>query len=733
MHSVSLRRAVVRAAVMCALLLPFGTIGTSVYAQSQATGTLIVFVHDDDGPISQAEVQAGPASGVTGEDGRVTLTLPVGRVDVIAIREGFDPGAAPIEIAAGVESRMDIELQPQSAIEETIVVTSTRADRRIEDEPLRVEVVPAEEVEEKIAMAPGDVSMLLAETNGLRVQSTSPSLGGATVRIQGLSGRYTQVLADGLPLYGGQSGSVGILQIPPMDLGQVEVIKGVASALYGMSAIGGVVNLVSRRPVQSAPEREFLINRTSHGGTDGAIWIAQALNEQWGLTTLGGLHTQTRSDLDDDGWTDLPMFRRVQARPRLIWDNRRGRSALITVGGMTEQRRGGSVPGSTLRDGTSHSENLDTARIDGGFVGRFLIAGGRVLAVRASAVTQHYDHTFGEVRERSRRGTWFGETSMTATGGNQTWVAGAAVQRDTLRSTEVERFDYAYNTVGVFGQDDFVVNPRVTLSASGRVDIHSEFGTFMSPKLSALLRLGGGFTTRLSGGQGHIAPSPFTDETEATGLTPLAPLGSLEPEDALNVSGDVTWSRAPIEVTATVFRSRIRNALMFEDLDSGPFAARIVNAERPTRTTGTELIARFHEDDLDVILTHMFIWSTEASLDGGGLREVPLNPRHTASFDLLWEFGSSQIGVEAFYSGRQALEDNPYRTKSDDYVLWGFLFMHRIGAAILYLNTENLSDVRQTRYDPLLRSQPLRDGRWSTDVWAPLEGRTINAGLRFRF
>jgi iron complex outermembrane receptor protein len=322
---------------------------------------------------------------------------------------------------------------------------------------------------------------------------------------------------------------------------------------------------------------------------------------------------------------------------------------------------------------------------------------------------------------------------MTATNGKNTWVGGAAIQRDSLRSTEVNRFDYGYTTAGVFGQDDLAVSQRVTLSASGRLDMHSEFGPFASPKLSAFLRLGSGFTTRVSGGRGHIAPSPFTDETEATGLTPLAPLGTLEPEDAFSVSGDVTWNRAPIEVTATLFRSRIRNALMFEELDSGPFAGRIVNADQPTRTTGTELIARLHQEDFDVIVTHMFIWSTESNLEGGGLREVPLNPRHTASFDLLWKFRSSQIGVEAFYSGRQALEDNPYRTRSDNYILWGFLFMHRIGAAVLYVNTENLSDVRQTRHDPLLRQRPLRDGRWSTDVWAPLEGRTMNAGLRFRF
>ena len=85
-------------------------------------------------------------------------------------------------------------------------------------------------------MTPGDIAMLLNETAGLRVQVTSPSLGAASLRVQGLRGRYTQLLADGLPLYGGQSGSIGLLQIPPMDLGQVEIIKGVASSLFGSTS-----------------------------------------------------------------------------------------------------------------------------------------------------------------------------------------------------------------------------------------------------------------------------------------------------------------------------------------------------------------------------------------------------------------------------------------------------------------------------------------------------------------
>jgi outer membrane receptor for ferrienterochelin and colicins len=705
------------------------SISSLVHAQGPAT--VLVVVTSAEGPVANAEVRAGQARATTAGDGTASLALPPGRVDVVVTRPGYDAAATSVDVTAGASTRVEIEMQPQSEIEETIIVSATRSERRIEDEPLRVEIVPEEEVQEKIAMTPGDVSMLLAETNGLRVQTTSPSIGGASVRIQGLNGRYTQVLADGLPLYGGQSGAVGILQIPPIDLAQVEVIKGVASALYGMSAIGGVINLVSRRPRVDAPEREVLLNATSHRGIDAALWVARALNQRWGLSVLTGLHTQDRSDLDEDGWTDLPSYRRGQGRMRAMWDDAGGRSLLFTAGGMTETRRGGTMPGAQAPDGRPYAEHLDTNRVDGGVVGRFVVGGDRVLAIRASGMTQQRDRTFGAAPERDRTGTVFGESSLTGTSGRHTWVGGAAVQRDTFRSPSVPRFDFGYTASGVFAQDEYAVTPRFTVSGSGRADVHSEFGSFLSPRVSALLRPYQPITVRLSAGGGHFAPLPFTDETEATGLASIAPLGALEPEHARTLSGDVTWTRQPVELTATVFSSRVENALMVRD-EPGVYTGRIVNASQPTRTRGTEFIARMHAEDLDVILTHMFLWSTEED-ESGGRREVPLNPRHSASFDLLWRFGNSQIGIEAFYTGRQALELNPYRERGSPYVLFGGLVMHRIGRAQLYVNSENLGDVRQTRSERLLLAQRARDGRWSMDAWAPLEGRTINAGLRFSF
>src|SRR5438309_3083805 len=173
-----------------------------------------------------------------------------------------------IVVAAGERRTVSVELQK---LQEEVFVTAARSTTRLQDQPLRVEVVDQEEIDEKAMMTPGSVAMLVNETTGLRVQTTAPSLGAANVRIQGLRGRYSQLLSDGLPLYGLQGDSLSLLQVPPLDLGQVEIIKGAASALYGPSALGGVINLVSQRPLSR--QRELLVNRSTQEATDLTFWF----------------------------------------------------------------------------------------------------------------------------------------------------------------------------------------------------------------------------------------------------------------------------------------------------------------------------------------------------------------------------------------------------------------------------------------------------------------------------
>jgi len=710
---------------------------------AQPDGTLELRVQGRSGPVDQAEVRAAGILAVTNADGRATLTMPAGTYEVVISRFGFETAKLQATIPASGKADVTVELKEEAVLTEEVVVNATRTGQRVQDLPLRVEVVPLEEIDEKLFMTPGDISMMLAETNGLRVQTTSPALGAASVRVQGLRGRYTQILSDGLPLYG-QTGSIGVLHIPPMDLGQVEVIKGVASALYGGSALGGVVNLVSRRPQAGRPEREVLVNRTSRGGTDGIVWLSDKPAAHWGYTLLGGGHWQERTDVDGDGWTDLPSYRRAVVRPRLLWENGAGRSVFVTVGALAEDRHGGSMPGSVAPDGVAFPEDLTTRRVDGGLVGRSLTSGARVITIRASAQGQWHDHRFGDAQERDLHHTWFAEGSVNGTDRHHTWVLGTAVQRDLYRSRDLPEFDYSHIAPGVFAQDDYAPFSWLSVSASARLDRHNVYGSFFSPRISALLKLGAGVTLRPSTGTGFFPPTPFTEETEATGLSRLAPLGPLEPERGKSLSVDLGWTRGPFEVTATWFRSAIEDPIVLRETQSAlgrrslgegdPKPVEIVNALEPDRTVGTELIARFHGGEMDLIATHMFVWGTEADADTGVRREAALNPRHAAGVDWLWDIeGPARIGVEVFYTGRQQLDDSPYRERSEPYTVFGVIGEWRVGRARIFMNAENLTGVRQTQHEPLLRPSRAADGRWTVDVWGPLEGRVLNAGVRLGF
>jgi len=630
----------------------------------------------------------------------------------------------------------------EDSIEE-IIVTTTRRPTRIADTANRIEVIDQEELEEKVAMSPGDVVMLLNETSGLRVQMTAPGLGSANVRIQGLRGQYSQVLADGLPLYGGQTGSIGLLQIPPLDLGQVEVLKGVASALYGASALGGVINFISRRP---DGVHELLLNRTDQGGTDGALWWGgKPAEEGWSYSVLATAHTQTGQDVDDDGWTDIPQYRRTVLRPRFHWIGQNGGQMLVTAGAMMEDRTGGTIGGGRVPPddplGQPFVEALDTERFDVGLTGRWPLAGERALAVRASATDRDLDQSFGDAIEPSGFTTHLVEASMDGTSGEHGWVVGIALQSDRYHNDALPAFDFDYDAAGLFAQDELQLGEAVTLSGSVRVDRHSEFGTFFSPRIATLWRPRGGespWSVRVSAGTGFFPPIPVTEETEATGLSRVLPLADLRAERGKGLSVDVNrlWSlgNGSIETNLTVFGSRLEHAVSLVQVSQSPPLFAFENANAASRNVGTELLMRWRRGPFGISVTGAHLDSTEFPPDAPARRMVPLNPRHSGSFLFSWEQEETwRVGVEAYYSGTQSLDDNPYLTTSPSYWIFGVLAQRRIGPFSLIFNVENLSDRRLSETHPLLLPQQAPDGSWTTDAWAPIDGRVFNVAMRWQF
>src|SRR5581483_2353700 len=471
-------------------------------------------------------------------------------------------------------------------------------------------------------------------------------------------------------------------------------------------------------------------NRTTLGGTDASAFVGSRLSSQWGFTVLGGGHWQERRDTDQDGWADLAGYSRGLVRPRFYWDGGDGRTALLTGGLTYEDRSGGSMNGAVLpATHEPYREALETRRYDFGGNTQWLFAGRYVVTSRFSASAQQHEHQFGEIRERDRHELLFGEVSLRGSSGIHTWVAGAAAERDAYRPADVPRFAYTYVSPGVFLQDDVNLAPWITASASARADFHNRFGTFFSPRVSALLRWAG-WTTRVSAGQGFFAPSPLTEETEAAGLTRLQMPMPLRAERGRSASADFTRGFGAVSLTSTLFASNVRNPVY---VNRGEIYEIFSLAEQTTNR-GVELLGTWRKAPFAATASYTYVRSQEQE-PTGGRADIPLTPRHSVGLVGVWEQeGKGRLGVECYYTGWQRLEYDPYRSSSEPYIIFGIMGERRVQRHMrLFLNLENLTNVRQTRWDPLLRPDRGSDGRWTVDAWAPLDGRVINGGVRFNF
>ncbi|MEP4889485.1 MAG: TonB-dependent receptor [Aliiglaciecola sp.] len=619
---------------------------------------------------------------------------------------------------------------------ETITVSSTRVGRNVTDEPVRIEVINQEELEEKAMMRPGNISMLVAETGGVRVQTTSPALGSANIRLQGLYGRYTQLLNDGLALYGGQAASIGLLQIPPTDLARVEIIKGSASSLYGGSAMGGVINLVSRRPSDEA-EGEVLFNFTSRDGQDVTTYLAAPVTDSLGVSLTAGGHHQSTQDLDDDGWIDMAGYERYTARPRLFWEGESGATLYATVGYMTENRQGGTLEGYTLADGSFFEQSQDSERIDSGFIATGPL--GDVLSwnVRGSAMVQNHDKQFGEDLDEDRHESYLLESTLSGYTDKSQWAVGLAMQSDRFESDYYPEFDYSFDVPGLFAQADYELNEQLSTSLSMRLDDHSEYGTQLSPRVSLLYRPED-WTVRASYGRGYFAPTPFVEEIEAAGLSRLAPLENIEEETAITSSLDIGRQFDQLEANVTFFASNVEHVTELEayasEIDGPLDRVRLVNAQGESRIYGSELMLRYKWNDFKVTASYLFLDATEYNATTDSRQDIKLTPKHSAGLVAMWEqHGKGRVGFEAYYTGTQRLAGNPYRSASEPYWHLGLLGEITLGQFSWFINAENLLNIRQTKEDPLVLPMRAADGQWTTDIWSRNDGFTVNAGVRVRF
>jgi outer membrane receptor for ferrienterochelin and colicins len=657
----------------------------------------------------------------------VFSNIPAGNYKVRVSYVGMEEKELTLPVPLAVNNPVEILLEEEEH-EEEVIITATRTSRSITDMPTRVETISGEELTEKGNMKPGDIRMLLNESTGIQTQQTSATSYNSSIRIQGLDGRYTQVLRDGFPLYAGFSGGLSLMQVAPLDLKQIEVIKGSSSTLYGGGAIAGLVNLVSKIS-GSKRELSFLANGTSAGGLDLSGFYSQQFNKV-GLTVFGSSNSGKAFDPAHTGFTAIPEFARYTINPRLFLYGGKT-TADIGISYITEKRIGGSMV--YIKNATpGYFEKNNTTRFT-------------TQAQLAHRLNDHSQLNFKtsyslfdrliQVPAYTFEGTQhslFSEATYSLQHEQIQWVIGANFLSDDLheeKQTANPLRDYRYSTMGLFIQNTWSLTKNFSLETGLRGDHTKQYGFDLLPRISVMLKPLPPLTLRAGGGLGYKIPTVFNEEAEKTQFRNILPIDETKTanERSAGINFDINYrtkiGRIGFTVNQLFFYTRLNKPLVLTAAGSN---YQFVNAPGHIDTKGTETNLRFVYDDFKLFIGYTY---ADVNTHFSNTRAwLPLTARHRLNNVLMYEQeGKLKIGFEAYFFSPQKLNDG---SAGRAYWTFGLMGEKTWKHFSLFINFENFTDTRQTKFDTIYTGTIINPV--FRDIYAPVDGFVVNGGIKLK-
>ncbi len=617
---------------------------------------------------------------------------------------------------------------------EALVISSTRSSRTIEDIPTRVEFIAGEELSEKGNMKPGDIRMLLNESTGIQTQQTSATSYNSSIRIQGLDGKYTQLLRDGFPLYSGFSGGLSLMQITPLDLKQVEVIKGASSTLYGEGAISGLVNLITKTP-EETPELSFMINGTSAMGLDLSGFYSKR-NDKIGTTVFASYNKGTPYDPADIGLTAIPKFERFTLNPKVFVYINEQTTLNAGINLISEDRLGGNIKYVEGDDVTNpYFEENNTERVSSQVELAHQLSESATLTIKNSL--NFYDRSVA-IPNYLFAGTQtssFSEANISLVNENTEWITGLNLWTDNFDQTEGgnnQDLGFSNAVYGGFAQNIWNVQPKWTLETGFRMDYHNEYGMFALPRFSLLFEPHQKLTFRLGGGLGYKSPTVFSEDAERLQFQNIRPIDTnvLEAERSIGGNFDTNYQlvfsdKLSLSTNILLFYTKINDPLL---LSTNVAGFEYIQPDGYVDTKGVEVNMKWSYNDLK-----LFIGYTYANVQehyNGTSTKFPLVAKNRLNNVLMYEkHGNFWIGLEAYYFSPQTLGDG---SRGKSYWITGLMTEKTIGENLsIFLNFENFLDTRQTGFDTIFTGTI--DEPQFRDIYAPVDGFVINGGVKLKF
>ena len=532
----------------------------------------------------------------TDERGAFEITqIPHGSYHVEVYAEGFlDYSSDPFVLA---ENKTGYNIVLNKRLTEEIVVTATRTEKLFSETPVKISVISREDIEKKAATNLADT---LYQTTGVRVENDCQNCNFTQVRINGMEGKYTQILIDSSPVISAMTGVYGLEQIPAEMLDRIEIVKGGGSVLYGGNAVAGVINILTKEPEES---KTFLkLHQESISGKPftnlgfRSSLVSKDLNTKAYL--FASYQDREPVDLNGDDFSELGTISNTSFGLNL-YNYFSGISGKLKLSlfRIFEERRGGD-----LFDRPPHEANtaewIKTDQIGFSSDWNHYLSEMLHYNLSFSLVDAKRDTYYGSHQDPNAYGTTknpllFVNTQINYQTGSHVFSLGAQYKRDEIKdkATGYNRvIEEVYHESGLFLQDDFKLGNAFSILAGLRLNKHSALDRiFFTPRLSVLVNLSRELSFRTSFSTGFRAPQVFDEDLHITQVggegMMVTNSPDLKEEKSYSLNSGFDYGkqigRNLIQFSAEAFYNKLTNTFVLHEIE------RIENARIFERINGS--------------------------------------------------------------------------------------------------------------------------------------------------
>jgi outer membrane receptor for ferrienterochelin and colicins len=586
--------------------------------------------------------------------------IPDGTYTLTVSSIGYKTKTKKISISGGTSQTHDFILLEDSSSLDAVVISGTLKPVSKLDSPVPVEVYSQTFFRKNPNPS---IFESLQNVNGVRPQLNCNVCNTGDIHINGLEGPYTFILIDGMPIVSGLSTVYGLTGIPQSLIERVEIVKGPSSTLYGSEAVGGVINVITKKP-SSAPKSAVESYGTSWGEVNTDVGLRYGLgNSAQGLLGVNYFNYQNPIDNNNDGFTDLTLQNRISIFNKLSIDHASGK--VFTVAGryVYEDRWGGEMDwNSNFRGGDAiYGESIYTSRWE--TFGTYELPFEERLTFQFSANGHDQNSFYGTTSYNAKQYIGFGQLTWNKQlGKSHDVLAGAAYRYTyyddntfaTAQADGVTNRPDRIHLPGFFIQDEITLAPQHKLLAGTRYDYNSTHGSIFSPRLNYKWNSADrSDILRVSAGNGFRVANIFTEDHAAlTGAREVIFEGELQPETSWNVNVNyvkniVTKNDVIINLDATAFYTYFTNRIL-PDYETNPNQIIYANLDGNSVSQGFSLNTDISLQNGLTILAGATIMDVSVTDDGEKRRQL-LTERFSAVWTISYKFKNLDMSVD--YTG----------------------------------------------------------------------------------